>query len=96
MRREILQCLRETKQMLGAARLLGLGRQTLYNHVKVFGIVQSDWRGVRPVVERPCAPTAESLLLKELSQFIARYSCAGGAVVTPSARDSAESERSAP
>src|ERR1041384_6840372 len=68
MRHEILPCLRETQQMVGAARLLGLGRQTLYNHVEAFGIVPSDWRAVQPQVE--CGPAAQQLLLKELSQLI--------------------------
>src|ERR1051325_7580681 len=62
MRHEILQCLRATQQMVGAARLLGLGRQTLYNHVKVFGIVPSDWRGVQPEAEH-----AAALALKQAS-----------------------------
>ena len=82
MRREILQCLRETQQMVGAARLLGLGRQTLYNHVKVFGIADTDWRGVQPLVECGSVPALESLLLKELSQLLARYSPANGAAPT--------------
>src|ERR1051326_2057735 len=88
MRREILQCLRETQQMVGAARLLGLGRQTLYNHVKVFGIVQSDWLGVQPQVES--GPATESLLLKELSQLRARYSPDNGAVATPTVAEPRE------
>ena len=81
MRREILQCLRETQQMVGAARLLGLGRQTLYNHVEAFGIVPSDWRGVQPLVEY--GPATLPQLLQELSQLLARYSLDNGAVATP-------------
>jgi hypothetical protein len=89
-RSEILQCLRETQQMVGAARLLGLGRQTLYNHVKVFGIVQNDWRGVQPRVECDSVLAAESLLLRELSQLLARYSPANGAVATPTSAEPRE------
>jgi hypothetical protein len=81
MRHEILQCLRETQQMCGAARLLGLGRQTLYNHVEAFGIDGSEWRGVQPLVEY--GPATLPLLLQELSRLIARYSCAGTAMPAP-------------
>jgi hypothetical protein len=81
MRHEILQCLRETQQMCGAARLLGLGRQTLYNHVEAFGIVPGEWRGVQPLVEY--GPAMLPLLLQELSRLVARYSCAGTAMPTP-------------
>src|ERR1041385_2007380 len=90
MRREILQCLREAQQMCGAARLLGLGRQTLYNHVNVFGIVQSDWLGVQPQVECISVLAAESHLLKELSQLLARYSPGNGAVATPTVAEPRE------
>jgi hypothetical protein len=88
MRHEILQCLRVTQQMCGAARLLDLGRQTLYNHVEAFGIVQSDWRGVPPLVES--GPASQSLLLKELAQLIARYSPANGAAPTAIRSDNRE------
>ena len=95
MRREILQCLRETQQMCGAARLLGLGRQTLYNHVKSFGIVRSDWRGLAPEVVSGSWPTTEPHLLKELSQLLARYSPANGAAHTAIGADIREASWSA-
>ena len=88
MRHEILQCLRETQQMCGAARLLGLGRQTLYNHVQAFGIADSDWRGVQPLVE--FGPATLPLLLQELSQLLARYSPDNGAVATPTVAEPRE------
>src|SRR5690242_14697123 len=53
MRREILQCLRETQQIDGGARLLGLGRQTPYNRVKALHIGPSDWRGLEPEMAAP-------------------------------------------
>src|SRR2546425_9944242 len=33
-RREILQCFREKQQIHGATRVLGIGRETLYNKIK--------------------------------------------------------------
>jgi len=46
-----------------------VGRQTLYNKVKAFRIVRSDWRGVEPESEFwPVAPPP-TLLLKELASI---------------------------
>ncbi len=77
MRREILQCLRQTQQMDKASRLLGLGRQTLYNKVKALRIVRSDWRGVEPEAEFDSVAPTLPLLLKELADLLARYSSDG-------------------
>jgi hypothetical protein len=60
-RRAIVQCLREEQKMEGAARLLGIGRQTLYNKIKRFRIVRSDWCGVEP--ESGCASVESAAVL---------------------------------
>jgi len=83
---EILKCLREKQQIRAAARLLGIGRQTLYNKVKALGIGPRDWRGVSPVAVASAAVSDVSPsagLLKELGDLLARYSAANSPAADP-------------